>query len=373
MLQVTENGVQRQVVETVANSAFSKVAPSNVFFRYYYESDSGTLANPQLSVQVSNQSGSAAPDQFDLGLTTYDDTAKFNLALLDATGVSGIRNVDVEGDLLTSESAQAASFLSVATTLAGIQLPQDNLAGVEVRDFIPFGGYIKAASIQALSAGLIGLSGNQTVMGSSANQTDAQNLLAPGTQIVQANDTFRVPFADVTNLQVGFFLDDSNPGGFDASNVALMVQSVVAANAAGTANVTTQSNAARGADVALITVGKLLNNSSQIQGINILGDGASISTRQDVNGPITSSGSLGDLSLLNWQPVGNITAASIFGTIYSYGVIAGTIQTTGIRTDPITGLTSIVPADFGRVYLNSSDEPDSHRIDRQRRAVRGPA
>jgi Right handed beta helix region len=354
VLQVTENGIERQLVATTASSSFSNAPPSNVFFRYYYESDSGLLANPQLSVQVSNQSGSFVPDQFDLSLITDNDAAKFNLALLDAVGVSGIRNINVEGDLLTSESAQSAQFLVTDPNLAGIQLPFDKLAGVEVRDFIPYGGYIKAASIQAISAGLIGQSGNQSVMGALASPIDAQNLLAPGTQIVQANDTFRVPFADLTNLQVGFFLDDTSFGGFDASNVAFTVQSVVAANAAGTANVIAQSNAARGADVALIAVGNLLNNSSQIQGINILGDGASISTQQWVNGPITSSGSLGDLSLLNSQPVGNITASSIFGTISTNAPIAGTIQTTGLRTDPITGAVSSVPADFGRVYLDGS-------------------
>ena len=319
-----------------------------------------------MAVQVSNQSNSTAADQFDLSLTTYNDTAKFNLSRLDVagatgsgatgSGVSGIRNVDVAGDILTSVTTLASAFFPGDTNLAGIRLPQDKLAGVGVRDFIPYGGYIKAASIQAISAGSIGRNNNQTVMGASANQNDAQNLLASGTKIVQASDTFLLPFADLTSLQVGFFLDDSTFGGFDGSNVAFTVQGVVAANAAGTANVTTPSNVARGADIALIKVVQPPSGNSQIQEIDFRGDGASISTQQWINGPITSTGSLGDLSLLTSQPIGNITAASIFGTVYSYGVIAGTIQTTGLETDPITGVVSSVPADFGRVYLNSSNQ-----------------
>jgi hypothetical protein len=44
----------------------------------------------------------------------------------------------------------------------------------------------------------------------------------------------------------------------------------------------------------------------------------------------------------------NVTAPSIIGNIEVQGPIAGIIQTTGVRTDPITGVTSAVAADWGR-------------------------
>ena len=49
----------------------------------------------------------------------------------------------------------------------------------------------------------------------------------------------------------------------------------------------------------------------------------------------------------------NVTAPSIFGSILPSGPIpaTSTIQTTGLRTDPITGAVSQVPADLGRLYV----------------------
>src|SRR5262249_54084763 len=133
------------------------VSPAGVLFQYVYESSS--LNNPQLTVRVSN-SASTVPDQFDLSLVTYNDAAKFNLARLDAAGVSGIRNVAVEGDVLTAVTAQAALFFQVPgphgfvqdATPAGIHLPMDDLAGVGVRDFVP-NHAIQAHSIQAVAFG----------------------------------------------------------------------------------------------------------------------------------------------------------------------------------------------------------------------------
>ena len=46
-----------------------------------------------------------------------------------------------------------------------------------------------------------------------------------------------------------------------------------------------------------------------------------------------------------------MTAPSIFGNIAAAGPLFGTIQTTGVRTDPVTGATSQIPADLGRVYV----------------------
>ncbi len=321
-------------------------------FRYLYES--GSLANPQLTVQVTNSSGVKTPNQFDLSLVVDSATAKFNLARLDAVGLSGIGNVAVEGDILTSVSSVASAYFSTDTNPAGVQLPLDNLAGVAVRDFIPSGGYINAASIQGIAAGLVGTPFDFSFPGVYAPAYSVQSLLTSSTKIVKAASTFRVPFSGNPNDQVGFFLATDQSGRFNWANLGLTIQNDVTVNAQGAAT-TLVMNAARGSDVALIQVGSPYGaGNSQIQSLTIRGDGASITTFLGINGPIISSGPLGDLNLFGFNPVGNITASSIFGTITSYASYKGTIQTTGLWTDPITGLVAPASADFGRVYLNSS-------------------
>jgi hypothetical protein len=55
---------------------------------------------------------------------------------------------------------------------------------------------------------------------------------------------------------------------------------------------------------------------------------------------------------------GTVTAPRIFGSITApSGPLAGTVQTTGLRTDPKTGLQQVVPADFGQVIYNTSGTP----------------
>jgi hypothetical protein len=386
VLQVTEKGIQRRVEVATPGNPYPQPNPNTVdvlpspagsavltdvptaLFQYLYES-SGSLpvANPQLTVRVTNTS--AAADQFDLSLVVYNDTAKFNLARLDSAGVAGIRDVDVEGDILTSVSPAAQAFTgtpaSPDTTAAGIRLTSDALAGVGVRDTIPSGGYVQAKSIEALSFGSFTQSG-QSVLGSSAGAGDAAGLLGPNTQIVPANDTFRVPFADLPTQQVGFFMDDTPGGGsFDGNKVVFTVQSDVTANlAVPGSNTVTPSNVARGAATALVRVAQAQANApSVINEIDVRGDGASIQTQQWVNGPITSTGPLGDLTLLASQGVASITAPSIFGTITPGGPVAGPITTTGQWTDPITGLPSTAnpiatAGDFGRIfYPSGSTQP----------------
>jgi hypothetical protein len=361
VLQVRENGIERQLQAISTASPFqssSKAAAGTLAqttFRYFYES--GSLPNPQLTVQVNNHSTSTVPNQYDLSLVVDSGSAKFNLARVDASGLTEIGNVTVEGDILTAVSCQAAAFFPGDTTRAGVQLPSDRLAGVEVRDFIPFGGYIGASSIQAISAGLIGLSWGQTISGASASAYSVQSLLSSSTKIVQASSTFRVPFAGSSTYQVGFFVAEDGSGQFNWANVALTIQNEVSYDSVTNANIVTPMNVARGADIALIQVGTTgFGGNSQIQGISLKGDGASLTTYQWINGSISSTGALGDVTLLNWQPVGDISASSIFGTITSYAQYNGTIETTGLRTDPITGVVSASSATFGRVYLNSSNQ-----------------
>jgi hypothetical protein len=114
---------------------------------------------------------------------------------------------------------------------------------------------------------------------------------------------------------------------------------------------------ARGAATALVTAMPTYDKNghqqaSVIQTIAIRGDGASIQTGQWISQSITSTGPLGDLLLQSNQGITDVTAPSIFGSVVSGGPIIGTIQTTGVRTDPITSATSLIPANFGNVYVD---------------------
>ena len=270
--RIEEYGVQRLIEAAVPSAPFPTPAatpqpppspsPAGVTFQYFYEglispllegiiTSPPGLANPQLTIRVSNHIGSTAPDQFDLSLVTYSDTAKFNLVRLDATGnsgVSGIGNVAVEGDILSTITHAASTFFAADSSPTGVYLPHDNLASVSVRGYVP-NGSIDARSIQAVAFGSMSpISGGPILIGAKAAGSYASKLLAAGTAIVQAGsesgstvETFRVPFADTS--QVGFFMDDTpGAGAFDNRNVALTVQGVSTPNSTGTANIVTPSN-----------------------------------------------------------------------------------------------------------------------------------
>jgi len=409
--QIEENGIQRRIEASVPSAPFPTAptpagSPLDITFQYFYEglvsptveglSPSTNLANPQLTARVANTSGNIGVDQFDFSLITYNDAAKFNLARLDATGnsgISGIRNVAVEGDILTSVTFAASSFFGPGSSPAGVYLPMDQLAGVAVRDFVPDAS-ISAKSIQAvafgshdekaaappsnlalelLGQGTVAEGGDQIVTGAASQSDEAAELLVKGTKMVQANDTFRVPFADLTTQQVQmFFVTDPRGGHFDNHGVVLAVQSVTSPNSAETDNVVTPSNVARGAVIAMITVAGTFDkhnhlHSSIIETIALRGDGGSIQTKQTIGiltnnrhttapftPSITSTGPLGDIIIQGDLP--SVTAPSIFGSLLPGGGIPATsiIQTTGIRTDPITGATSQVSADLGRVYVTTT-------------------
>jgi hypothetical protein len=367
VLQITENGIQRRVEEATPTSPYplpnpnvlagtspyatvnAVGTPPYVNIQYFYES--GALANPQWTARISNNVSTAA-DQYDLSLVTYNDRAKFNLARLDAAGISGVRNVAIEGDVLKAVSPAAVTFLADSTA-AGVRLPLDKLADVAVRDFLP-AGYIQAMSIQGLAFGSYTSPNGSLATGSAANGAAAAGLLVPGTAIVQANDTFRVPFADLATQQVGLFLATvAGASSFSNANVILVVEGVPSPNAMGTGNTITPSNVARGAVTALVVVSGQPAG-SVIQTISLRGDGASIRTSQYIASAITSTGPLGDLQLQNTLGITNVTAPSIFGSILAQGSLTGTIQTTGMLTDPITSVVTPVSADLGDVYVVSS-------------------
>jgi hypothetical protein len=370
MLQLKENGIQRRVEVAVPGDPYPLPAPppappppqspANVRFQYVYE---GSLANPQMTIRAFNTSGNTRPDQYDLSLVVYNDAAKFNLARLDADGVSGVRNVAVEGDILTSVTpGKVANFFKVGTGIdtnpAGVRLPLDKLAGVGVRDYVP-NGSIQAASIQAVAFGSHTNVKGVIEPGAVAIASDAASLLTPGTALVQAIDTFRVPFADLPTQQVALFLVTlPTGGGFDSNNIILVVQGVSRPNADGTANIVTPSNTARGAVTALVTTVPTFDKfgrglGSVVKSIDLRGDGGSILSKQSITNSVTSTGPLGDLTLLAGAVPG-VTAPSIFGSIIAAGSINKIVQTTGLRTDPITGAVSSITPDLGRLYVDTS-------------------
>ena len=409
--QIKENGIQRLIEANVPSAPFltptpppaptPAMSPAGITFQYFYEGlysptvegiSSTNLANPQLTTRVSNATGNTLPDQFDFSLVTYSDTAKFNLARLDTPldpktknpEVSGIRNVNVEGDILTSITGATSPFFNPNSSPAGVYLPTDNLAGVEVRDFFPLAS-VNAKTIQAVAFGSSVATNGQMVTGQNDTGSAARNVLTTSTLIlkagslnVNAGETFRVPFAHMLPPSVNspgrslqFFIDTSTTnGGFDNKDVDFVVQDVSTANSSGTGNNTQPSNVARGSVVALVTAvetfGGTGNLKSEVmENISLQGDGGSLTTFQPVGNTstlpkkpftpsITSTGPLGDVSVLGAMP--SITAPRIFGSLVASGPIPATsiIQTTGMSIDPITGASSAVPADLGRVYVATS-------------------
>jgi hypothetical protein len=159
-----------------------------------------------------------------------------------------------------------------------------------------------------------------------------------------------VPFADLPTQQVAFYLVTGQfSTTFDNANILFANESDHGET----------QNAARGADSALINVaqGSYIYSPTTVnaivQTLDIRGDGASFVSNLWVAKSITSTGPLGDVSVNQVLGISNLSAPSIFGSISSYGPITGTVQTTGIRLDPVAATASTASADFGSVYVTS--------------------
>ena len=369
-LRVTEDGVERRV-ELASPTVLFPLPDSSatagehyVNLQYFYEGTmsgaSGTLANPQFTGRIANPV-TKSPIPFDLSLVAHDGVAKFNLARLDATGIAGVHNIAVEGDVLTAVTLPAADFFPGFRYPAGIRLPQDALAGIGIRDFLP-NEVIQVKSIQAVAFGSHRTWYGRIETGAEASGNDAKSMLMAGTTIVEGNDTYRVPFGTATSQKVQLFVSTDKKGGkFESKGVVLSVQGVTSPNSSLKANVMTPSNAARGSVIAMVRYVRPLDKYRQpskavLQSIDLWGDGGSIQTKAAVSSTfsITSFGPLGDVSLLKSQALFNLTAPSIFGSLRIGGGIMGVVQTTGIRIDPITMIASTVSADFGSLYVDTS-------------------
>ncbi len=371
-LQVREDGIQRRVeaaspanpypLASALHATTFGPTPGNVTFRSMYEglvADTGSgspPANPQITLRVIQGNRAVAAQGYDLSFVTWDDSAKFNLARLDALNTaggpnaSGLRDVAIEGDLLASVSPEARAFFGQAGLVpGGVRLALDPLAGVAVRDYAPRGG-IQAASLQSVAFGSFSQNNGTVLDGGQANFSNAGALLATTTWYAQAatGTTFRVPFSDRHN--VALFVDTlANRTVFDLQPIVFTDQHRLIPGPA----------SARNGVAALVTTGLSLVGGQPgstyralIAGVALDGDSGSFSTGQWVNGPISSTGALGDVTLSDAHGLtGSLTAPGIFGSIKALsGPIAGTIQTTGARVDPITRAVSAVSADLGRTY-----------------------
>jgi hypothetical protein len=356
VMHVIEAGVDRRVEEAAPGQFYLQPNANNVagspYVNIQYLYESAGFSSPQLSATITNP-GRAIPYQFDLSTVVLQDGGKFNVARLDAVGVSDLRNLAVEGDLVPGVSAAASSFFAGDQTPAGVYLPFDNIAGVGIRDYAP-NGSILTREIQGVAFGSFTNSQGQVVPGSRSTATDAARLLAAGTFIVPAGalsstgtQTFRVTFAALPGQDVAFYLDTSfASGGFDPNDMIFTLQS----DGDGV-DAPTLFPATRGAVTAMIGV-SLLPTGSVVQSVDLYGDGGSILSKQFIAQSVTSTGPLGDLVVLAPQGLNNVTAPRIFGNIAAAGPLFGTIQTTGVRFDPISGAPSNVSADLGRVYAN---------------------
>jgi len=370
VLRVTEAGTERRVEMGTTNTPFplpdfeATAGPQYVNYQFMYEGimpgSAGTLANPQWTGRITN-GVSAAMKQFDVSLVAHSNTAKFNLARLDAIGVAGVANVAVEGDLLLAVTGTAYGFFPDDTIPGGIYLPNDDLSGVGIRDLI-HNSSIRAKSIQAVAFGSHRTWYGKIESGSEASGNDAKSLLLPGTTIATGGDTYRVPFSSSPAQKVQLFVATDKKGGkFESKGVILSVQGITVPNSNLKANTVTPANAERGAVTAMIRYVSTFDSKGRVkeavlQSIDLWGDGGSIQTKAKVSSTfsITSFGPLGDVILSKSQSLFNLTAPSIFGSIRIDGRITGLVQTTGIRIDPITMLASLVSADIGGLYVDTT-------------------
>jgi hypothetical protein len=355
VMHVIEAGVDRRVEEADPGQFYLQPNANNVagspYVNIQYLYESAGFSSPQLSARITNNVGTG-PEQFDLSTVVLQDGGKFNLARLDAVGVSGLRNLAVEGSLVPGVSGTAAIFFAGDNSPGGVYLPDDSIAGIGIRDYAPKGS-ILAAEIQGVGFGSFTNGAGQVEPGSQSTAADATALLAAGTNIVpagsvngQGTETFRVPFAALPGQKVAFYLDTAPSGAaFDPNDMVFTLQS----DSDGV-HAPQLFPATRGAVTAMIGV-EQQPSGSVVQSVDLYGDGGSIFSEQFIAQSITSTGPLGDLTVLANQGLNNVTAPSIFGNIAAQGPLFGTIQTTGVRTDPVTGATTQVPADLGRAYV----------------------
>jgi hypothetical protein len=335
VLQVIEGGIERQIQAIpVAGGTLS----NTVQFTLIY--DSSAAGDPQAAIEITNN-GTVVPHSFDLVLASYSSNAKFNLALVFSNGQTGVSNIAVSGDILTRVSSAELGFFGLAAGAhSGVSLPLDNITGVEVSGRLPI-GVVDVAGIEGIAFAVLTTASGKPVnilgdlVSTGKSSQVLWNLLGSKPTILPAIDAFRVPFNE--NHAVRLYAQ-SNPN----SNLeyVMTLTDQIADGAPITAIVQLQpSTTAKG--------------NPAVQSVNLFGDGGALDTVYSLAN-LTSTGSLGDVTVRGAAGLGNVTAPNIIGNIRVIkGGITGTIQTTGIRIDPITGSETTVNADLGQLHYKN--------------------
>ena len=355
LLCVTQGGLTRKVVAT--DTAGAALSPATTFKLFY---DGATAADPQVAVRVA----AFGNPRFDL-LLTSPATANYSLSRLDAgtSSSANVRNVVVEGNILPTITIGQAAYLGLATgTIGGVYLPSDNLAAVSTWGNI-HSGTIRAASIQGVSLSTLTIGATTYALSAfSGNETNMLAVLAtvPGAKKTTYYTSIPLPTETLITAAsprgaVGLFVDGvhgiddagqtlGTPGNGDFEEGGIQI-----------------TDASTGVDLLYGAFGSnAALHTSQINQLSIVGDSASITSAIAIAN-LTSTGPLGSLSLsgngsssTTKLSLNNVTAPSILGSINLYGgTLAGTIQTTGVRYDPVTGAASSVPADIGSETISS--------------------
>jgi len=330
VFQVIEGGIERQIQATpVAGGTLS----SSIRFDFIY--DSSAPGNPQLAMIITN-SGVVKPHSFNVAVAVIGSNAQFNLALVMASTATGLSNLTISGDLLFAPNAAELNFLQLSGSPFGVELPFDNITGIEVSGILPI-GEINVAGIEGIAFGLLENNKGQVVpilgdLGSVGKPQVLWNLLGSHATLLAATDTLTVTFNFSHSVEV-----------FAQCNSDFTLEYVM--------TLTDQVNDGAPINAAIgVNTGK----TPSISNIAIRGDGAAIDSRFDVAN-ITSTGSIGDVIIRGKVGLGNLTASGIFGNINVLaGSITGTVQTTGIRIDAITGAQSSVNGDIGQFTFDKN-------------------
>ena len=326
VFQVIEGGIERQIQAAPVDGG---TLDSSIHFQFIY--DSSAAGDPQIAMIITNSDEVVTPHSFNVSLVTFDSNANFNLALIMASAATGISNLTISGSILFSATAAELNFLGLAATArTGVVLPFDNITGVEVSGVLPI-GFVDVAGIEGVAFGMLETLQGQVVtilgdLGSVGKPQVLWNLLGSHATLLQATDTMTVSFNENHNVQV-----------FAQCNSDFSLEYVM--------TLTDELNDGMSISGKInIIPGKVPTVSS----IAFAGDGASVDSRFDVAN-ISSTGSLGDITVRGKVGLGNVTASGIFGSINVLaGAITGVIQTTGIRTDPLTGAQTEADADIGQ-------------------------
>ena len=345
VLQVIEGGIERQIQATPVGGG---ELADNIHFAFVYDSE--TSSDPQLAIRISVTTNSGGGGEqlvnpitarsFNLVLAVINSsTAKFNLSRVDSYlgGQTGISNIALQGDLLIKLTAPELQLFTDLTTtsLGGVVLPVDSITGVEVSGRLPI-GFINVAGIEGLAFSVLttALGVPVALLGSLGSATNPQvlwNLLGSKAALNLATDAFVIPFNETGSVKL-----------YAHDNTSLNLQLVM------TLNDQLNDNAPITAYVQVVP--SLAKKSNPlITNLAFVGSGAAVNSLVSIAN-LTSTGSLGNITVGGTAGLGNVTATSIFGNInVTSGGIYGIIQTTdgdlGSATfgagDAINGVTTI--------------------------------